>query len=245
MSRPVTEGGGAAALSRVVVVLVRPRSPGNIGSVARLCANYGCALRLVTPNCDPLARDARMFAAGQEDLLESAPVFADVAAAVVDASVSLGFSAKLLSALESPVFDLDGARALLPVADERTAVVFGNERDGLSIDEGAACDRLVRLHTPGERDSLNLSHAVGAVLALLTASSSTKAPRSVTASTRERLIGDWLGLLEGSGYFKATSAKLFRPRLARLVDTMHLDDKDAALLQGMLRTLSSSSSEPS
>ena len=69
MSSLPTDGDGAAArtdevLARVVVVLVRPRSPGNIGSVVRLCANYGCALRLVTPNCDPLARDARMFAIG-------------------------------------------------------------------------------------------------------------------------------------------------------------------------------------
>ncbi|MDP2340361.1 MAG: RNA methyltransferase [Deltaproteobacteria bacterium] len=232
---------GAGALARVVVVLVRPRSPGNIGSVVRLCANYGCGLRLVTPNCDPLARDARMFAAGQIDLLEAAPVFADLPSALADVGASVGFSSKMLAAIENPVFDVDAGRSLLPGPDERTALVFGTERDGLAIEEGAACDRLVRLHTPGGRDSLNLSHAVGAVLALMTASSSTKTARSVTARARERLISDWLGMLETSGYFRATPAKTFRPKLAQLVDHMHLDDKDAALLQGMLRTLSSSS----
>jgi tRNA/rRNA methyltransferase len=234
--------GAAGPLAGVVVVLVRSRSPGNIGSVVRLCANYGCALRLVTPNCDPLARDARMFAAGQIGLLEAAPVFADLPAALVDVGASVGFSAKMLGALESPVFDVDAARALLPSVDERTALVFGTERDGLAVEEGAACDRLVRLHTPGNRDSLNLSHAVGAVLALMTASSSSKVARSVTARSRERLISDWLSMLEASGYFRATPSTMFRPRLAQLVDHMHLDDKDAALLQGMLRSLSSSSS---
>ena len=243
MSKPATETGGAGALARVVVVLVRSRSPGNIGSVVRLCANYGCELRLVTPNCDPLARDARMFAAGQIDFLEAVPVIADVPSALLDVGASVGFSSKLLSALESPVFDVEAGRALLPTLQERTAVVFGTERDGLAIEEGAACDRLVRLHTPGGRDSLNLSHAVGAVLALMTAAAaSTKAARSITARTRERLIRDWLEMLEASGYFKATPAAMFRPRLAQLVDHMHLDDKDTALLQGMLRTLSSSSS---
>ena len=35
------------ALDRFVVVLVRTEGPLNLGSVARLCGNYGCELRLV------------------------------------------------------------------------------------------------------------------------------------------------------------------------------------------------------
>ena len=41
------------------LVLVEPAGPLNVGSVARLCANYELAgLRLVAPRCDPLGEEA-------------------------------------------------------------------------------------------------------------------------------------------------------------------------------------------
>ena len=43
----------------LAVVLVEPAGPLNLGSVARLCANFGVDdLRLVAPRCDPADRDA-------------------------------------------------------------------------------------------------------------------------------------------------------------------------------------------
>ncbi len=244
---------GARALRRVVVVLVRTHSAGNVGSVARLCANHGCQLRLVTPSCDPLSKEARTFAASDAAVLEGAPTFASLQDALDGIDVAVGTSSKLLTAKEAPVLDVTSAARLLPgysapgplgpgqsESAERVAFVFGNERDGLSVEEGALCHRVVRLHTPGVHDSLNLSHAVCAVLTLLTAAASTSTERVFSARSRERLIEDWLGLLAGAGYFKLTTPSLFRSRLARLVDGMHLDDRDAALLQGMLRALTSS-----
>lgn len=234
---------GAAALQRVVVVLVRSHSAGNVGSVARLCGNYGCKLRLVAPQCSPVSKEARMFAAGDLRPLDEMQIFADLKAALADIDVSVGTSSKLQTAKETPVLDVVSAARCLPGKDERVAFVFGNERDGLSIDEGALCHRVVRLHTPGYHDSLNLSHAVGAVLALLTAATSTSVtPPTLATKARERLIDDWNAQLHDRGYFKSTTAAVFRPRLARLVDAMQLDDRDAALLQGMLRALSSTSS---
>ena len=40
-------------------MLVEPAGPLNIGSVARLCANFGVSeLRLVAPRCDHLSEEA-------------------------------------------------------------------------------------------------------------------------------------------------------------------------------------------
>ncbi len=231
-------------LSRVVVVLVRTHSAGNVGSVARLCGNYGTRLRLVAPACSPVSREARMFAAGQLRPLDEMEIFAALPEALHDVDVAVGTSSKLLPATEAPALDVEGARRLLPPDHHRTALVFGNEREGLTVDEGARCHRVLRLHTPGWHDSLNLSHAVGAVLALLTAASTSLAPPSaLTPRARERLIDDWLGLLADAGYFRATAPRDFRVRLARLVDDMNVDDRDAALLQGMLRALAKAPSE--
>ena len=220
--------------------MVRTHSAGNVGSVVRLCGNYGVKLRLVDVQCDPIGKEARTFAAGDLRPLDEMGLFSSLEEAVDDLDVVVGTSSKLLPAKEAPVLDADNARRFLPHDGESVALVFGNERDGLTVDESAVCDRVVRLHTPGWHDSLNLSHAVGAVLALLTsASSSSSAPKpSLSPKTRERLIDDWLGLLRDADYFKSTSPDEFRGRLARLVDKFDVDDKDAALLQGMLRQLS-------
>jgi TrmH family RNA methyltransferase len=230
-------------LSRVVVVLVRTHSAGNVGSVARLCGNYGTRLRLVAPACSPVSREARMFAAGQLRPLEEMEILTTLPEALHDVDVAVGTSSKLLPATSAPPLDVEGARRLLPPDGQRVALVFGNEREGLTSDEGACCQRVLRLHTPGWHDSLNLSHAVGAVLALLTAATTQPGPSSLSPRVRERLIEDWLALLHGAGYFKATTPADFRVRLARLVDGMELDDRDAALVQGMLRALAKTKPE--
>lgn len=241
----------ASPLASIVVVLVRTHSAGNVGSVARLCGNYGTALRLVTPECSPVSHEARMFAAGDLRPLDAMTIHDSVGDAVKDVDVVVGTSSKLFTAVESPVLDVVSAARLLPTPGQRVAWVFGNEREGLTVDEGALCHRVVRLHTPGYHDSLNLSHAVGAVLALATAASSltstsplSSMPPSLTPRARERLIDDWLSLLADIDYFKTTTRAEFRPRLARLVDKMTLDDRDAALVQGMLRSLAKRGAEP-
>jgi tRNA (cytidine32/uridine32-2'-O)-methyltransferase len=181
-----------------------------------------------------------MFAAGQLRPLDEMQIFSTLPEALHDVDVAVGTSSKLLSATEAPALDVESARRLLPPGDQRVALVFGNEREGLTSEEGACCHRVLRLRTPGWHDSLNLSHAVGATLALLTAATmieTTTATTTMSPRVRERLIDDWLGLLAAAGYFRATTPADFRVRLARFVDEMNVDDRGAALLQGMLRAL--------
>ena len=49
--------------AQLAVVLVEPSGPLNVGSVARLCANFGVdSLRLVAPRCDPTDPQAKQMA---------------------------------------------------------------------------------------------------------------------------------------------------------------------------------------
>ena len=69
----------------LVVVLVEPTGPLNVGSAARLCANFGISeLRLVAPRCDHLGDEARRMAVHAQPLLEKALVFPGLAAAIAD-----------------------------------------------------------------------------------------------------------------------------------------------------------------
>ena len=69
----------------LAVVLVEPAGPLNVGSVARLCANFDVdALRLVAPRCDHLGEEARLMAVHGEALLERAQLFPTLEAALAD-----------------------------------------------------------------------------------------------------------------------------------------------------------------
>ena len=70
----------------LAVVLVEPAGPLNVGSVARLCANFDVdELRLVAPRCDHLGEEARRMAVHGEALLERAQLFPTLEAALADA----------------------------------------------------------------------------------------------------------------------------------------------------------------
>lgn len=69
------------------MVLVGPKTPSNIGAVARLCANFEAPkLVLVGPRCDPLSEEVYKVACGS-GVLEHIRVCADLREALADTSV--------------------------------------------------------------------------------------------------------------------------------------------------------------
>jgi TrmH family RNA methyltransferase len=221
----------------VVVVLVRTEGPLNLGSVARLCGNFGCTLRLVDVRADATCREAIMMAHPSEAVLSSAARFATLRESLADVEVAVGTSSKIAVARDGPALDVERGRALLPSPEGRVAFVFGNERTGLLLDEGELCHRVVRLEVPGE-PSMNLSHAVAVVLEILALAAVVDAEPRATTANKEALFREWLATLDGAGYFKAKDPASFAPRLREIVDKMDVSERDVELLLGMLHVLS-------
>jgi tRNA/rRNA methyltransferase len=74
-----------SSAAQLAVVLVEPSGPLNVGSVARLCANFEVGeLRLVAPRCDHLGEEARRMAVHGGWLLEQARLFPTLSAALAD-----------------------------------------------------------------------------------------------------------------------------------------------------------------
>ncbi len=72
-------------------MLVEPAGPLNIGSVARLCANFGVSeLRLVAPRCDHLSEEAMLMAVHGQALLQAAVVVPDLLTAINDCRRTVG-----------------------------------------------------------------------------------------------------------------------------------------------------------
>ena len=223
---------------RLVVVLVRTEGAWNLGSVARLCGNYDCELRLVDVGADSESREAVMMAHPSVTLLCAARRFQHLAEAVCDVDIVVGTSSKLLEARDHPALDVEAARKLRPTTTSRTAVVFGNEREGLTRAEGACCHRVLRLPTTGSHESLNLSHAVAVVLATFSLARLAPDCASAAATERQQLVEEWLRALEKGGFFQRSSTADFAPRLRVLLDRWQLTSEDVALVRGMLRVWS-------
>ena len=259
LTTPIQAEAQTEALARVDVVLVNTEGALNLGSVARLCGNFGCGLRLVDVKADATSREAIMMAHPSEHVLAGAFRYASLADALVGVDLAVGTSSKIVAARDAPALDVARARSLLPSVGARTAFVFGNERTGLLLHEAERCHRVVKLATPGPEPSMNLSHAVAVVLEIVALASTDNADDADDASdagdarqrnhkerragtaAKEPLFREWLSALHGAGYFKANTPDHFAPRLREILDKMDVSERDVELLRGMLRVLSQNS----
>lgn len=143
-------------------ILSHPAVPENIGFATRAINTMGFGqLRLVNP-CDHLSSPAKKTAYGSHHLLESALVFPSLAAALEGMSLSIATSAKKRLARH----DYYSPPSLAGILDakngvvENVAVVFGNERDGLSKEEIDLCDIISTIPLAAPYPSLNLAQSV-------------------------------------------------------------------------------------
>ncbi|MDP2343612.1 MAG: RNA methyltransferase [Deltaproteobacteria bacterium] len=228
-----------SALDGIVVVLVRTEGARNAGSVARLCGNFGVELRLVDVQCELRLKDAWQMAHPCETLLDDAARFASLPEALADTALAVATSGKISGALAGAALDVDQARLFLPAPGEKLALVFGNERTGLSLEEAACCPRLLRLPTPGPVDSLNLSHAVAVALTLLAAAvdDDPQPQRRASTSRRAALLQAWEDALQNVGFYRATTRAEFGPRLREILSKMDVSERDAVILRDMFQRL--------
>jgi len=209
-------------LDRVSVVLSRPEGARNVGAVCRAMKTMGLRrLVLVSPTWfDP--DEVYQSALHARELYDAARRCYSLEAALEGTALSAGLTRrrgsrrKWFSVLPEQL--ADRAAAL----EGEVALVFGNERTGLSDDElnhgNMAC------HIPASPDfpSLNLSHAVQVVAAAFwrrAAGERTGGYEPVSREALDELVAVIHEALDAMGYFKAADRfhtdRYFRDILAR------------------------------
>lgn len=235
-------GENRAPLSSLAVVLVRTAGPVNLGLVTRACANLGVgSLRLVNPLCEVNCEEARKFANHAVPMLEQAPVFDDVAAAVADRDFVIATTARARDDELGPARTVaQAATAWSELGVQAPAIIFGNEAHGLNDSEMRQSGCHVRLPTPGTYPSYNLSHAVVVALAGFNeALAETPAPLPNDDPLADRAGLDafgryWLGSLERFGYFRRTPIEQWQPRFETMIRRWRLTEHDLVVVRGML-----------
>jgi TrmH family RNA methyltransferase len=145
--------------SPVRFVLLHPRTPENLGASARALKNFGQAeWTWVRPPWNPDEARARTLDVGAEDMLASARLASSFEEAVADCSWVVGTSGR--AGLRPAPLDPDAFAAEAARRPGRVALVFGDERTGLSRAELARCHALTRIPTDARQPSLNLAQAI-------------------------------------------------------------------------------------
>lgn len=147
----------------IVFVLVRPKTPENVGACARALHTMGFkTLRLVNP-CDHLSERARWLAHGAEHLLEKAEIFDSVEKALEGSDFIVGTTARRrheLKHLNHPIGRLPEIIKAKQGSVKNTALLFGCEGFGLTNQELSLCDIVTHVPMAQAQPSLNLAQAV-------------------------------------------------------------------------------------
>ncbi|PYE48982.1 RNA methyltransferase [Deinococcus yavapaiensis] len=220
-------------VTSLAVILVSPKSPGNIGSSARAMLNMNVReLRLVAPRCNPLDEEARKMAVHAEPLLHEARTYPTLSEAIADRDFCVATTARERKNL--PIPRLPSQVRPSVEASASPALVFGPEESGLTSEDVALCQASVRIPT-GDYASLNLAQAV-LLLCYEFAQAREEAPPTFKAAPRAAMDGMYDHLLQfmlNIGYTDEARAPQIMRNWRTLLDRAKPSEREVQFLRGL------------
>jgi tRNA/rRNA methyltransferase len=230
-------------LPNVVVILVEPEEPGNVGFIARVLANFGVGeLRIV--GWDPREEMlAQIYSVRANSIIDSAGIYDDLLSALKD--IETAWAATARAGRNHSV-----TRALVPMTelpdprtcDGKVALVFGRESTGLTNEELSHCELAFNISTSEGYPSLNLSHAVAIVLHHLFENyrveieSDIVPTRAATRKEREQVLifmDEVIDALNLQEYRNPIAKQVFRNLLGRA----YMTGREVTTMTGIARRL--------
>jgi len=153
-------------MTNIVVILVEPKTQGNIGAVARAMLNFGVHELRIVGDVE-ITDEARNRAVHAQDVLNNIVFYPDLAKAVKDVNLRAATTGKVQDNQKRHMrsyLELEEFARNTVTQDGTAALIFGREDYGLYNEELALCDVVVNIPTSQEYPILNLSHAVSLVL---------------------------------------------------------------------------------
>jgi tRNA/rRNA methyltransferase len=248
------------SLGKVRLVLHRPSSADNLGAAARVMKNFGLSrLSVVAPpswggaprrggagtaRADVLAR-ARRLARHAGDLLEAAEIHADLRAALGPATWVCGTTSRAVEGRPRLTPRELAVEAVARSGAGEVAVVFGEERRGLSDGELDLCHAVCTIPTSPAYDSMNLAQAVAVLAWELSQAAGGAAPapgapaptEPARHATVEALWERLAALLSAAGYLNPQNPEHILADWRRLLSRADPSQREVELLLAAARAL--------
>lgn len=238
---PCTESpvpGSSVDIRRFSVVLCRAQEAGNIGSVCRAMKTMGLH-DLVLADCPPFDEDrVRTMSVHAYDIYENSTRHDSLESALKPFARSAGFTRRRGQGRKNFSLSVSDFSSRETGKSGPVALVFGNERDGLSGEELALCSLAVHIPTSEDFPSLNLSQAVQIACWELWKlevgredGTAQPARRDDSAQAVARIAGD----LEKIGFFRQTGGVMLRRFLRDTVERAGLTPMELRYFEGLFR----------
>ncbi len=237
-------------------VLVEPSHPGNVGAAARALKTMGFSrLVLVAPRIAQVHTDpeAIAMASGADDVLAGVHIVPTLADALAGVQWSLALTARVREYGPPPrpprEAVLDAHRQ---VVHGEIALVFGNERTGLSNEDVERCSALAHIPANPAYSSLNLAQAVqvlayelrlaylglgidpAAAAATATAAVAASGPFA-TSDDIERMYVHLENALIALDFLDPANPKKLMSRLRRLFARSGLESEEVNIVRGIAK----------
>lgn len=223
-------------------MLVRPRNAENVGAVARAMRNFGLRdWAWVDPQFGDLA-PARRLAVHAQELLGEARIHPALGEAIADCAWVVGTSSRRIRG-KQPLSPREvAARSAALGGAELTAIVFGDERSGLTSAEVDRCHELSAIPTAPEQPSVNLAQSALLYcyelrLAALAASPGTEPSARLAPDGALARVEEALTALLSSGGFLVQRGRRAERQLWESLRRARLSAREAALWTAALRSV--------
>lgn len=225
------------------IVLVNPKTSGNIGSVARCMKNMGLKdLRLVSPSCT-LDEEAYKMAVNADDILRSAKVFSNLKKAIGEFSLIIGATRRKGKNRQNILTPSKAAEKAEKLAGKnKAAFVFGREDSGLINEELDLCRYIVEIPASENYPSLNLSHAVMIIAYELFIKSKgaelTKDKKIAGSKELELMFEKLESTLLITGFLPENNPSHIMRTLRSIFGRAELTGRDVKIIMGIMRQIS-------
>lgn len=229
-------------LSNIRVILVEPRSPGNIGSVARAMKNMGLRDLAVVGGGAIHSFWARAMAVHGEEILKDAQPFGSLREAATECGLVVGTTSRQGPYRSHSQTPRSWAPKIVTAAERmRVALVFGPEDHGLTNHDLKYCQGLITIPTGPEYRSLNVAQAVMICLYEILLASMKKLSSKVLirapAENVEQLYDRMKATLLNIGFLNPQNPEHIFFGLRRIFARAGLDDRDVLILSGLFHQI--------
>ncbi len=236
----------ASLIHKIIVVLVEPNGPLNIGSVARLCGNFGVKeLRLVAPRCDYNNEDAKRMAVKGRQFIETAQIFPSLIDSIKDCPKVIATCGRIDHG-DIPLEEPEQALNWLLKSSESSnlALIFGREDNGLTNQELLLAQKILSIKTIDNYRSLNLSHAVAIVLHEIHRCEQSRSNQKSSLATNAQpalpseindCINETEKLLLEIGFLYRHTANARMNKIRALLQRAEIRTQEIAMIRGILR----------
>ncbi len=143
-----------------VIVCHQLRSPDNLGSIARVMANFGLSELILSDPATHDFRGAERLGVKGESILETFSVAQSLEEALQNTVYAIGTTSRTELKRFKPMSPEEGVASLAThAARGKVALVLGGEKRGLSDEELAWCHDVIVIPTPGPQPSMNIAQA--------------------------------------------------------------------------------------